>query len=58
MPEGKKTQYDSRKGEENRKHFNVKKNQLSKLNSLLDDTAGHHKTTGMGHKVLLKNHPQ
>lgn len=48
--------YDSRKGAENRKHFNVKKNQLSKLYLLLDDTAEHHKTTGMGHKVLLKNH--
>lgn len=46
------------KKSKNRKHFNVKENQLSKLYSLLDDTLEHHKTTGMGHRVLLKTHPR
>lgn len=55
---GKKKKTDSRKGAKNRKHFNLKNNQLSKLYSSLDDTAEHHKTTGMGHNVLFKNHPR
>lgn len=46
------------KNSKNRKHLNVKENQLSKLYSLPDGIPEHHKTTGMGHRVLLKTHPR